>query len=170
MVSSGNDARAAIAAALKRFTERKVIQTEKGGRVSLAPPSQRDIARMTGIPRSTLGDFLRNPAGVAARTVERMRGLLTDKRLVIRNRTPTGRVEYVDAPSWTTASLRNLPHPLNAKGHKVSFRLVSNVTDSAGRDFWSSTWIGGDADLAELAEFIPGGIGSLERVIFDVGE
>lgn len=170
MVNAGNDARAAIAAALKRFTDRKVIHTDKGGRVTMVPPSQRDIARLTGIPRSTLGDFLRNPAGASARTVGRMEGMLTDSRLTFYDRTATGRVEYVDAPAWTTSSLGDIRHPLDANGQKVSFRLVSNVSDSPGRDYWSSTWIGGDADLAELAQYIPGGIESLERVIFDVGD
>lgn len=166
MVSQLNPDRAAIADALRRWTERSVYRIEKGGRVQLVAPSQRDIARRTGIPRSTLGDFLRNPEGVSQRTVDRMAQLLDDPRLQVVDSGPNRRVAYVDAPRWTRESLGNLRIPDGAS----AFRVVTRTDESRYNGFRSTEWIGDLDRLAELAEFAPGGYGNIERIVFDVGD
>lgn len=163
MVNSNPD-RARVAAALNRFTQRTIIRTERGGRVTLISPSQRDISRRTGIPRSTLGDFLRDPESVSARTFARMQTLLSDERLQLTYRGE--RVAYTDAPEWTRPTLRNMRIPEGATG----FRFVTRTDEATYQGYRSTEWLGDVDRIDELAEAVPGGLEAIERIVFDVGE
>jgi len=92
----------------------------------LRPLSQRDIARLTGFPRSTLGDFLRGEGAPRPRTVERIEQLLTDPRLQVQR--PGMRTVRVDAPAWSRQSLAALEQPEGARGFAFIYTVGDHET------------------------------------------
>lgn len=162
MVNRPGDTAARLREVLARFTQREVIVSERGGRVSRIPPSQREISRLTGFPRSTLGDFIRDPERASARTLARIEALLDDPRLQVRY--DGERVTYVDAPRWTSDTLANMRVPRGA----TAFRIVSATDDEHYRGFRSSGWLADFDDIGGLAATVPGGLDAVERIVFDV--
>ena len=129
----------------------------------LIPTSQREIARLTGIPRSTLGDFLRAPEKARGATVARMNKLLTDQRLNIAR--PGLRTIRVDAPAFTRQSLGALERPEGARG----FAYVYN-SPGCGRPFGQTVLSDiSTEDPADAIGLVPGGEDAIVSVLWYVG-
>lgn len=145
-----------VAARLAAFTGRSVGP-------SLTPLSQRAIARLTGIPRSTLGDFLRDPERVRPATVERMNKLLTDPRLNIAR--PGLRTVRIDAPAFTRQSLGALERPDGARGFAYVYETTA-YGSGVGQTILSPV---SDEDPADALGLVPGGEDAIVSVLWYVG-
>lgn len=132
---------------------------------NLANLSQREIARRTGFPRSTLGDFLRDPASRSLRTVARVESLLADPRLQVQR--PGLRTVKVDAPAFTRESLAALQRPVGATG--IAF--VYSGEDVSGTKGYNQTVLSDafDEDPLSASELVPGGTGNIVSIVWYVG-
>lgn len=166
MVLPGPIDRAKLADQLRRFTQRKIIHTEKGGRVDVITPAQREIERRTGFAHQTLSDFLARPERARLKTVTTLNGLTTDPRLQVFYHKAGSPVSYVDAPAFSRQSLRDLRTPDNARG----FRFIVETSDPEYQGVRSSEWSADMDQLDSLAEVVPGGLDSIVRIVFDVRE
>ena len=147
---------------LARYLERSLLRDVAPGRRGVARPvSIREIQRRTGVPRSTIQDFLADPSRARPRTVQRMEALLDDPRLVLSQ--PGTRVTFVDAPRFTAQSLRNVQVPEEA----TAVRIISESIASPGREFGSTSWLDIEDDLGQQVIDAVGSTDVVARVLFD---
>ncbi len=155
-------ARLATRDTMARFLDRSLLRRRTvGGRWITRPMSIREIHRRTGMPRSTIQDFMLDPLKSLPRTVQRMTSLLDDPRLRLAQ--PGERVMFIDAPRFTAESLRDLSVPEDSQ----AVRFISETLASPGREYGSTDWLFIDGDIDELAGFVPGGPEAITRVLFD---
>lgn len=104
---------AALAEKLSTFLTQREVSSGK-------PLSQREVARLTGVSRSTLGYFLRDPERRSARTVANIEAALSSPALQFRH--DGIRTTRIDAPLFTPDSIRSLSRPDGARGFAFVYR------------------------------------------------
>ncbi len=148
--------RASVATRFSAFLERSI--GFQGPSMSI-----REIARRTGFPRSTLQDFLADPNRARARTVDRIAGLLDDERL--QTRSQGIRTDVIDAPGFGGSVLGDIIPPEGAVG--VAFVYEAEGYTESG---FARTPLA-DLDsfsIEEASGLVPGGSGSIRRVVFEI--
>lgn len=171
MVNQGRETAAQLAAKLKAFTERNNVTFTRGGRAVTGGPSQRALSELMGIPRSTIGDFLRNPGGRSAATVAQIYNAMTSARMQFQSAPgAVNRVTYMDAPLWNRESIANMRPPRSSDGSpSPGARYVVATSEATYNGFRSTEWIADTDRLAELGASVPGGYVNIERIVFDTG-
>ncbi len=129
---------------------------ERLSRIVAQVGGQRAFSRLTGVPRSTLQDFLSGRVETPSRrTVEALTRPVRDEGI----RT----VRYHSA-GFTEDSLRNLIPPPGSN----SFRLVSERIASPGREFGSTGWIDRETfDLGDVEAAFNLDAASIASVVFN---
>lgn len=164
MTSERNARASQLADNIRRFLSRQVARPNSAGELERSGLSQRQLATLLGIPRSTLGDLLRNPAQASARTLERFTSALTSPLAQFADRRIS--VTYVDAPLFTRESLEGMRPPNGAR----AFRVVTETDEARYRSgFRSSEWIGDLNALADVGDSVPGGPSAITRIVWDTG-
>jgi hypothetical protein len=156
-------ARFAAQATIKAYLARSFVRTVgAGGRSVMRPVSIREIARLTGFPRSTLQDFIADPTRALPGTVTRITALLDDPRLTF---VQSGeRVAFVDAPRFSQRLVADFEIPQGA----TSVRVISEELRSPGREYGSTSWLDIEADLAQQLIDVTGSLDNVSRLLFDV--
>lgn len=153
---SGGLSATEIAARLRGFLDRAVGAAQ-------TPLSQRETFRRLGVPRTTVQDFLRDPEGRTARTVARIaQGLASPALQVARDNLRTTRV---DAPVFTTESLRAMSRPDGARGFQFVYQ-TDQYDKGYGQTILSDLFNESPEDAVGL---VPGGVDSVVSVLWYKG-
>lgn len=145
-----------LASKLRGFLDRKVGP-------DLGSVSQRELSRLTGLPRATVQDFLKDPERRRSSTIARIAAALESPALQItRNNLRTMRV---DAPVFTRESLRALSRPDGATGFQFVYQ-TDQYDKGFGQTILSDIFNESPEDSIGL---VPGGANNIVSVLWYKG-
>lgn len=145
-----------LASRLRGFLGRKVGP-------DLTSVSQRELSRLTGLPRTTLQDFLKDPGRRRASTVANIAAKLQSSALqIVRTNLRTVRV---DAPVFTRDSLRSVSRPNNPRGFQFIYAVEENpdYPKRVGQTMFVDTF---NANPEDYGHLVPGGEGNIVSVLW----
>lgn len=127
--------------------------------------SQRELQRLTGLPRQTVQDFLRDPSRSRPGTVARIQQVLESP--VLQSDRLGVNTRRIDAPLFDEAVFDNLVRPPGA----VAFRYVYEAQGYTTTGFATTDYVrdGRPGDEFSIG-LVPGGADAVRRVIWDMGD
>lgn len=125
--------------------------------------SQRELQRLTGLPRSTVQDFLANPNRARNATVDRIIRAIESPNV---RRTAEGVTTMrVDAPVFTPEVFASMPRDPRAQSFRYVYEAEGYTASGfATTDFLDIETLGTENSLLH----VPGGADAVRRVVFDI--
>lgn len=131
------------------------------------PLSLREISRRSNTPLTTLRRFIAGESTPRPKTVARLETGLSSRAFMVEDLTQRTRSVY--SPGFSEDSLGSIVF----NPGESAYRLVSDDPEiaSPGREFGSTPWIdiGEGSPLEAGREMMPGGLGTITRVVIDRG-